>query len=172
MKTGLEAVSFENAEAVKLELATELLRSGRPVRLRVLGTSMLPSLWPGDLVTVSRCEAHQIGAGDIGCFVRARRLVIHRVTQICSANGRLAWITCGDCMPQADEPFTEEHLVGKIASVSRRARVRAPNRAPSWVRQGCGRVLEISVFQRLALWLYARLSLLGRQEIKVETVSG
>ena len=41
-------------EAVKCELAAEVLRSSGELRLRVTGSSMLPAVWPGDELTIRR----------------------------------------------------------------------------------------------------------------------
>jgi len=36
-------------ESIKRDLAGQVLRAGGKLRLRALGLSMLPSLWPGDI---------------------------------------------------------------------------------------------------------------------------
>ena len=46
----------------KLDLAAEILRRCGTVQLKAWGTSMLPSVWPGDLLTTIRIPATWAGA--------------------------------------------------------------------------------------------------------------
>jgi len=41
-------------ERQKRDLSLETLRSQGSVRMRALGTSMVPSIWPGDVVSVEK----------------------------------------------------------------------------------------------------------------------
>jgi len=41
-------------ETLGCELAAEVLRSSGRLRLRATGTSMLPAVWPGDVLSVCR----------------------------------------------------------------------------------------------------------------------
>ena len=45
---------MSESHAVKCELAAEVLRSSGRLRLQVTGWSMLPSIWPGDTLTVEQ----------------------------------------------------------------------------------------------------------------------
>jgi hypothetical protein len=69
-------------DALGCELATETLRSFGQLRLRVNGASMLPAVWPGDILTVIRDTAAQALPGDIVLFGREGRLVAHRVVEV------------------------------------------------------------------------------------------
>ena len=42
----------EDREDLKLGLAAEMLRCHGTIYLKAWGTSMLPSVWPGDLLTI------------------------------------------------------------------------------------------------------------------------
>ena len=44
----------ELQDEAKHDLAAEVLRQFGEVRLKVTGASMLPSVWPGDVLTVRR----------------------------------------------------------------------------------------------------------------------
>jgi signal peptidase I len=139
-----------DAETVKLRLAVDILRSGSSVQIRAWGNSMLPSIWPGDLLTIRSCQPSEIVVGDILCFVRSGRFVIHRIAEIqCVHAGRL-WVTRGDCMVRTDEPVTDEQILGKVVTIQRNGRVLSP--APRLSRLGycLGRLLDISIFQSLA----------------------
>jgi len=66
-------------DAVKRNLVADLARSFGRVRLRVNGTSMLPSIWPGDILTVNQCNAADLIPGRIVLCYRNQALVAHRV---------------------------------------------------------------------------------------------
>ena len=55
-------------EGHKLDLAVEVLRSSGAIRLQALGTSMLPSIWPGDVLLIQRRELGQVRPGDTAFF--------------------------------------------------------------------------------------------------------
>ena len=69
-------------DIVGCELAAEVLRSSGELRLRVNGSSMLPAVWPGDLLLVSSREATEAQPGDIVLFKRKGGLVAHRVVEV------------------------------------------------------------------------------------------
>jgi len=54
----------------KCSLAAEVLHSWGMLRLRTRGISMLPTLWPGDLVTVQSCSFEQVDPGEVVLYVR------------------------------------------------------------------------------------------------------
>jgi len=60
-------------------LAGEVVRRFGKVRLRVFGTSMLPSILPGDLISVQRAGLSGISSGEIVLYSREGRLFAHRV---------------------------------------------------------------------------------------------
>ena len=48
---------------MKQELLLQVLRDYGRVRIRALGTSMLPALWPGDVLDIERTDGGEIGGG-------------------------------------------------------------------------------------------------------------
>lgn len=52
---GPAKAAFDSAYSPKDELAVEVVRSFGKLSLRHTGSSMLPSIWPGDLLCISRC---------------------------------------------------------------------------------------------------------------------
>ena len=68
-----------DAHALKCGLAVEVLRSSGTLHLRVLGWSMLPTVWPGDTLLVERLASNEVFDGDIVLFSNGRRFVAHRV---------------------------------------------------------------------------------------------
>src|ERR1700694_5722465 len=96
-------------EGYKLELAAEVLSSGGTIRLQALGTSMLPSIWPGDVLSIERKADEEIVPGDIVLVARQNRFFVHRLIERNNAH----WITRGDALPCNDEPAEEVQVLGK-----------------------------------------------------------
>jgi len=87
-------------------------RARPDVRLRVHGESMLPALWPGDVVEIASCSLEDVRPGEIVLAVREDRLFLHRLVSRCTPIGfRLR----GDSMPASDPPYPPEALLGKLA---------------------------------------------------------
>jgi len=69
-------------ETVGCELAAEVIRSFGKLRLRANGSSMIPAVWPGDILSVHTQDAHEAQPGDIVLFGRDGRLFAHRVVEV------------------------------------------------------------------------------------------
>lgn len=134
----------------KSDLAIEALHASGFLRLKVRGNSMLPSLWPGDLITIEAKSVSDIRAGDIILYSREMRFFIHRVR-----DKHEALITRGDCMPQSDPPVAASEVLGKVISVRRYGmELPAPQFTP--LRRVQAFFLRHSEFlQRFALWRHA-----------------
>ena len=105
-------------------LAEEIVRTFGEVRLRVSGTSMVPSILPGDFVSIQKASMPDISAGEIVVYLRKGRFVVHRVVDRNAAGAadhsegpRL--ITRGDRLRQDDAPVTEPELLGRVVSIER-----------------------------------------------------
>jgi hypothetical protein len=81
------------------------------VRLRVYGESMLPALWPGDVVEIASCSLEDVRPGEIVLARRDGRLFLHRLVAACTANG---FLLRGDSMPGSDPVFPAEALLGRL----------------------------------------------------------
>lgn len=119
-------VTLAAVNSVKCELASEVLRSSGRLRLRVTGWSMLPTVWPGDILMIDRTSGPEISAGDIVLFARDRRLCAHRVVRKSQMAGGLQIVTQGDGMSRPDPFFTESDLLGKVSLVSRAGKCVVP----------------------------------------------
>ena len=134
------------------DLAAESLRASGGLRLGVRGESMLPTLWPGDVVEIVRCTIDEVRAGEIVLAVRDGRFFLHRFAGRLHAGG---FLLRGDSMPAADPEFSGAALLGRLAGSTR------PLRLWSWV---LGRILcYCGPARRLALTLHAR----GRRSQKL-----
>jgi hypothetical protein len=107
------------ANALKCELAGEVLRSSGKLRLRVTGWSMLPSIWPGDTLLIESASANQVFDGEIVLFGRDRRLFVHRVVAGLRAADNSHIITQGDGMPRPDPPVANSALLGRVSHIMR-----------------------------------------------------
>lgn len=118
---------FDDAHAVKCELASEVLRSSGTLRLQVTGWSMLPAVWPGDLLVIQRATSSEVSEGDIVLFGRDGRLFAHRV--LAKNLEDSAMLTRGDAMAALDPVVRENELLGRVSSIARNGRCIAPSRA-------------------------------------------
>jgi hypothetical protein len=119
MPENVMAAARSNWSAERSALVAESLRRGglgRPVRLQVYGESMLPTLWPGDVVEIASCSLEDIRAGEIVLAMRDGRFFLHRLVRHClgapgTPNG---FLLCGDSMPGPDPVFPPEALLGRL----------------------------------------------------------
>jgi signal peptidase I len=90
----------------------------RGVALRqVTGTSMVPSLKPGEMVFVEPCSDPR--PGDIVAFALHDGLLVHRVVKVAGS-----WVTCrGDNRLVDDPPVPREAVLGKVVQIAGRKRV-------------------------------------------------
>jgi signal peptidase I len=107
------------AATLACDLAEEIVRSFGELRLRVFGTSMVPSILPGDLVSILRVGISEVSIGEIVLYSRARRLFVHRV--VCCTNGpeQPLLITRGDHLDHDDAPVSSAELLGRVTSIQR-----------------------------------------------------
>ena len=101
--------------ALKCELASDVMRSFGRLRLKVTGCSMLPVIWPGDILELERAKRSDLTHGEIVLFSRDRRLIAHRVLR---TSGSVI-VTRGDAMPYIDPVVAEDELLGRVACILR-----------------------------------------------------
>jgi signal peptidase I len=119
-KDGLANTSTEPA----CELAAEVIRSAGEVRLRTFGSSMAPSILPGDFLLIQRAGFQEISVGEVVLFSREGRLFIHRVVdrRLSSLGENLAepcLITRGDRLRQNDPQVTPREFLGRVVCIKR-----------------------------------------------------
>ena len=147
---------LEAPSDTKLGLAAELLRGRGTLHLKARGTSMLPSVWPGDLVTIQSVVDDEVVPGEIVLVLRDNRFFIHRLVERRLVQDCLSWITRGDAMPHNDPPAAASELLGRVTCFRRGNCGFVPNRrisviqsALAWVLCHCGR------FRNLMLHIHA-----------------
>lgn len=127
-----------DTQEAKLDLVVEALRRSGKVQLRVWGTSMLPSLWPGDVVTVKAARPEDVVPGDIGLVLRNKRCFIHRVVATKLSEFGHCFITRGDAMPDNDPSTADAELLGRVVAVHRANRIFVPRRCLSSTHSALG----------------------------------
>lgn len=99
------------------ELVADVAHSFGEVRLKVTGASMMPSIWPGDVITVRR-NTTNLQPGQVVLYRREGRLVAHRITRV---QGDLI-STRGDSLPCDDPPIYTPDIIGQVISLIRDGR--------------------------------------------------
>jgi len=135
--------SQQNRDQSKHNLAVEVLRKTGVLRLTAFGNSMLPTLFPGDILTIKAQPLPAIQTGDVVLFVRQGRFFIHRNLRSLQKGSETLLLTRGDAMPHPDEPVSAEELLGRIVRFERGTR-RASVPRCSLLRRSVGLLLAYS----------------------------
>jgi signal peptidase len=144
--------------ALGVELVAEVVRTFGGIRLRVTGTSMLPAVRPGDVLTIGRVRLEEISPGELVLARRSTRLFAHRVRGY--ARSHEPYLTTrGDRLPHDDPPVFRSDLVGKVTALERNGRQIAPDERLNASDRVLGRVLR---FSEWATVLFVRLAALRR----------
>ncbi len=117
---------LDETHSLKCELAAEVLRSSGNLRLQVTGWSMLPTLWPGDILMFERVDPALLSEGDIVLVDRDRRLFAHRLVAKNLQNSGI--LTRGDAMRAPDPRVDEKKLLGKVSFILRNGRCIEPRK--------------------------------------------
>jgi len=141
-------------------LAADVVRSFGEVRLRVSGTSMVPSILPGDLISVRRANLDEISTGEVVLYLRGDRLFAHRAVGCADVAGEPRLITRGDRLSYTDAPVAACELLGRVAFVERDGSppLRVDATLRGW-RHAVSRLLRGSDY---ATYFYVKCAALGR----------
>lgn len=127
--------TWEAREDSKLGLAAEMLRGCHGiVRLKAWGTSMLPSVWPGDLLTIESATYDELVPGDIVLVLRDKRFLVHRLVEGRPGRDFVCLITKGDAIPHNDPPAAASELLGRVVRIRRANRSFVPRQRVSRFR--------------------------------------
>jgi signal peptidase I len=145
-----------NGHVLKCALAAQVLRSFGALRLEVTGLSMLPSVWPGDILCLDRRDMSAIAVGDIVLFARQGKLVAHRVLCKTFVDDQPHAITRGDSMVSPDNPVSPAELLGSVRYILRAGEYVKPGGGLSfWAR-------ATSLLVRRSSWIARFLAFLHR----------
>ena len=130
----------------RMSLAQETLQRFGWVRFRATGSSMLPAIAPGDLLSFRTAGPQDLVPGQVVLVKNDDRLVVHRL--LSSDQGLL--ITRGDSLRAADAPICATRLLGVLD-----AQQRGPRQLP--VQRSHRRLLP-----RTTRWLLRNMPLAHR----------
>ena len=143
-------VSGAQEHSLRCELLCDCLRVFGTVRLKVNGWSMLPTLWPGDIIIVSPTNLSQITVGKIALFRRGDRFFVHRV--LSKDNVKKEILSRGDAMPRTDTPFVSSELLGEVEFIIRNGKQMKPSRKMSLGQGAFAQLVQRSTWAaRLAI---------------------
>lgn len=128
----------ELLDEARHDLVAEVLRQFGEVRLKVNGASMLPSVWPGDVLTVRRRSPAELLTGCIVLCCRNRGFIAHRM--VGRQDDRI--LTRGDSHLREDPPFAGEEVLGEVVSILRYGRQVALS--PLWWHRGFSWIMRHS----------------------------
>lgn len=156
--------------AVRCELAGEVLRSSGTLRLRVTGWSMLPAVMPGDTLVIQRICSDAVTEGDIVLFGRDRRLFVHRV--IAKSHSQIAEIvTRGDAMPAPDPPVSEADPLGRVGFILRNGKCIEPSRRRSLSQRAVAALVQRSTFAaRVVVGVHGMLQAFRQAQVQTSEV--
>ncbi len=141
-------------EESRCRLAAEALRSWGTLKVRARGVSMLPTLWPGDVLTIQSVRPEQVEPGEIVLYMRQDRFFIHRIVSRDLTRDKAVLVTRGDCICEDDPPVERSELLGKVIEVQRSGSTFRPAR-------------KLSAFRRLLAWGLCRWSLFRRVGLRL-----
>jgi hypothetical protein len=132
---------------LKRQLFLEILKSSGQAKLAVTGASMLPSIWPGDLLEVQQQAVSEVAPGNVVLCERHGGFLAHRVVgKVAGPKGALL-ITRGDALRTPDPPVSPEDLLGRVTAILRGGRRIEPG---------------LTRWRRAASWLFSRSDLCTR----------
>ena len=113
------------------DLSAQILRQGGSFRFRVGGSSMIPFVRDGDLLTIAPVDAADLRIGDVALYrTHLDRVVAHRVVGRAIRDGELVLETRGDARLVSDSPVPASRVLGRAVRLQRGDRVRRLDRGP------------------------------------------
>jgi hypothetical protein len=120
-------MNCETANRLRAQLVREMLRTHGSVRLRVFGSSMLPTIWPGDVINIEACESSQLQVNDVVFYFRRHIAVVHRIR----SRFENSFVTQGDALSRPDDQIASGLVLGRVVAIERQGAllsVRGPGR--------------------------------------------
>jgi Peptidase S24-like len=123
------------AQEVRLNLAADVLHRFGEVRFVAHGSSMIPSIYPGDLLTVRSESIADARCGEIVLFLLSGRFFVHRVMRKWPERNRIVFATRGDALIQEDPSVDGSQLLGRVTSIRRHGKqAKLATRLTPWTK--------------------------------------
>jgi Peptidase S24-like len=110
---------FQTKQDARLDLAAEVLHRFGEVRFVAQGSSMIPSIYPGDLLTVRSESIAGARCGEIVLLLLGGRFFVHRVIRKLPDRNRTVFATRGDALAQEDPSVDSTQLLGRVTAILR-----------------------------------------------------
>jgi signal peptidase I len=150
-------MNFKTREEAGCSLAAAALQEWGELKLRATGVSMLPCMWPGDVLTIQSHGAEQITPGEIVLYMRWGRFFIHRVVSRGGSGNDTFLIARGDCMSENDPPVRSVEVLGKVTQIRRGRSAMLPARKLSpFSRVMAYMLCHWGLFRRVVLRFWGR----------------
>jgi Peptidase S24-like len=131
----MHAEALKSAQETRLELAAEVLHRFGEVRFLAQGASMIPSIYPGDLLTVSSKNAGDARCGEVVLLLTGGRFFVHRVVCKRPDRNRIVFVTRGDALSQEDPSIDASQLLGCVTNVLRNGKpVKLSSHLSPWMK--------------------------------------
>jgi signal peptidase I len=140
-------------------LIAESVRLCGGLRLPAVGTSMVPAIHPGDVLSIQPVDPNEVTLGDIVVYAREKVLVVHRIVRTSARSSEPYLVTRGDRLLQDDAPILPSELLGRVASIERKDRRVNIHPFLNWAEQALCLVLRRS---ERATYLFLRANVLWR----------
>ena len=125
-------------------LLSEALHRFGSLRLPAAGTSMVPTIRPGDAVTIQPVEAEKVATGDILVYANDQAFVVHRVVQAPSNAFGRCLVTRGDRLLKDDAPIPAADLLGRVVCIERGHRLMSLHPVLTRIQQALCSILRRS----------------------------
>jgi hypothetical protein len=113
-------------------LSSEILKGGKVLRFTAHGSSMVPFIFDGDVLTIQDVGSSMVAKGDI-VFYRTQNdgLMAHRIIKVHSTDGKVRFSARGDGSPGSEEIIDADQVIGEVISI-RRGRRTFPIKRGIW----------------------------------------
>ena len=141
--------------STRVDLLSEVLRLRGIACIRVLGSSMLPSVLPEDILVLESYTGTRPIIGDVIVFARWSRLFAHRIVGAYEKNRTMWYVTRGDSLPEPDPLVPSEEVLARVSRIIRRGRLIDPRTTP-WRKLGSLALRNSDFLKACLLWLLCR----------------
>lgn len=161
----------QEREILKLELAADVLRSSGELRFVARGASMVPAIFPGDVLLVRHQPIVTMRCGDVALWCRDGCFCAHRVLRVENRHEEGAIVTRGDALREEDARVTSSEFLGHVYAIVRRGKRIDLVREQGVVSSGIASLARHSDF--LTRWLLRynsfRLAIAGRKSLPAQS---
>ncbi|HEY2544908.1 MAG TPA: signal peptidase I [Candidatus Acidoferrum sp.] len=109
-----------------------------------MGTSMVPAIQPGDVLTIQPVDPKEVSLGDIVVYASEHVLVVHRIVRTSMDSSNPWLVTRGDRLLRDDAPILPGELLGRVAYIERKHRHLSLRPVSNWAEQALSVVLRRS----------------------------